>query len=74
MVKAIYGKLFTDFNFEKYENYLNEMQLLYDNWDFGKRYQELYDLFHTPNYNFEFYDNVVNDDILDALADKIDVQ
>lgn len=71
MIQAIYRKLFTEFDFDKYESYLDEMNLLYDAWDFGERYQELYDIFHSPDYKGEFYKINIEDDFLDSLADKI---
>lgn len=71
MVKAIYGLFFTDFDFEKYESYYEEMMLLADAWDFGERYQELYDIFSKPNYKYEFYQNTKQDELFEALTDKI---
>ncbi len=71
MVDAIFRRVFTDFDFEKYESYMDEMNQLYDNWEFGERYQFLYDVFHSPNFNGEFYKLSLDESILDALADKI---
>ena len=71
MVKAIFNKMFSDFDFQKFEDYLDEMDSLYDDWDFGKRYQELYDIFHSPHYNYEFYQISNQMDFLDLLADKV---
>ncbi|MGN1304812.1 MAG: hypothetical protein ACI4YB_07240 [Oscillospiraceae bacterium] len=71
MVKAIFDKLFSDFDFDKYESYKNEMDSLYEDWDFGKRYQELYDIFHTPHYNYEFYKEFIQEDFMDELSDKV---
>lgn len=71
MVKAIFNKLFSDFDFEKFEDYKTEMELLYDNWDFGKRYQELYDIFHAPQFNFEFYQEIEKNNLTDVIAEKV---
>lgn len=69
MVEAIYRKLFSDFDYVKYEKYCDEMEILDDNWDFGERYQELYAIFSSHNYMNEFYEFEPKDDVLDALAD-----
>lgn len=71
MVKALYGLFFTDFDFEKYESYQEEMMLLDDAWDFGERYQELYDIFSAPNYKYEFYQKTKQDELFETLADKM---
>jgi len=71
MVKAIFNKFFSDFDFQKYEEYLNEMESLYDDWSFGKRYQELYDIFHSPHFNYEFYQEIKQNDFEDIIADKV---
>lgn len=71
MVRAIYNALFTDFDFEKYEKYSDEIDLLYDNWDFHERYQELYDIFHSPNYNGEFYQVKSDSSFMELLSDRI---
>lgn len=71
LANTIYKTIFSNFDFEKYENYLEEMDLLYDAWDFGERYQELYDIFNAPDYKGEFYKISPDDAFLDALADKI---
>lgn len=71
MVKAIFNALFSEFDFEKYEKYQDEMSMLEEDWDFNERFQELYDIFHSPDYKNEFY--VVNHQsaLLDVLAEKI---
>lgn len=71
MVKAIYDLFFTEFDFDKYESYYNEMMLLADAWDFGERYQELYEIFSTPNYKYEFYKKNMHDGLLELVSDKI---
>lgn len=71
MVQAIYNALFTEFDFEKYEKYSDEIDLLYDNWDFQERYQELYDIFHSSNYRGEFYQFKPDSNFMELLSDKI---
>lgn len=71
MVRAIYNALFTDFDFEKYEKFSDEIDLLYDNWDFHERYQELYDIFHSFNYKGEFYQFKPDSGFVELLSDKI---
>lgn len=71
MIKAVFDKLFTEFDYNKYEEYLNEMEALYDDWDFGERYQELYDILHAKHYKYEFYQENKSNDFIDILADKI---
>lgn len=72
MVKAVYNSLFTEFDFEKYQKYQDEINELYEDWDFGERYQELYDiLYNSPDYKNEFYKVNIQSDLLDALADKV---
>ena len=71
MVEAIFKNLFSEIDFEKYKKDYDEMELLYDNWEFGERYQKLYDTFHAPNYNWEYYKPNMDNPVIDALADKI---
>ncbi len=71
MVKAIFDKLFSDFDFDKYDAYKIEMDMLYDDWNFGKRYQELYDMFHAPFYNYAFYKEFKQKDFIDELSDIV---
>lgn len=71
VAEAVFRNLFTEFDFDKYEYDLNEMELLYDNGEFGERYQKLYDIFHSPNYNWEYYKLNTDSPLIDALSDKI---
>lgn len=71
MVRAIFNTLFSTFDFEKYEKYCDEMDMLDEDWDFGERYQELYDIINSSNYKNEFYTVNPQNDLLDVLADKI---
>ena len=71
MVEAIYNLFYTDFDFEKYESYREEMLLLDADWDFGKRYQDLEDIFSAPDFKGVFYKLKPENAFLDALADKI---
>ena len=71
MVEALFNNLFTNVDFEKYKRDFDEMELLYDNWEFGERYQELYDIFHAPHFNWEYYKLNMDNPVIDALADKI---
>nr|MCR4586091.1 hypothetical protein [Lachnospiraceae bacterium] len=68
LIEAIYKRMFTVFDFDKYEEYLSEMESLEEDWDFGKRYQELFEIFNSPDYKGEFYKNKNDDVFLDALA------
>ena len=74
MVEALFNNLFTNVDFEKYKRDYDEMELLYDNWEFGERYQELYDIFNAPNYNWKYYTLNIDNPLIDALADKIAVR
>lgn len=49
----------------------DEIDLLYDNWDFQERYQELYDIFHSSNYRGEFYQFKPDSNFMELLSDKI---
>ena len=71
MVKVLFNTLFTPFDFEKYEKYCDEIDMLDESWDFGERYQTLYDILNAPDYNHEFYTVKPNSELLDVLADKI---
>lgn len=71
MVKALFNTLFTAFDFEKYEKYYDEMEMLYEEWNFGERYQELYDIIYSSDYKNEFYTVNPQSELLDVLADKI---
>lgn len=71
MLEAIYNSLFSAFDFDKYEKYCDELAMLDENWNFGERYQELIDVFKSPDYKKQFYDYKVQDGLLDVLADKI---
>ena len=71
MVEVLFNTLFSRFDFEKYEKYYDEMEMLDESWDFGERFQELYDIFNSPNYKKEFYTVNPQSELLDVLADKI---
>ncbi|MEE3427945.1 MAG: hypothetical protein VZQ55_03085 [Ruminococcus sp.] len=71
MVKAIFSKLFTGFDTDKYNRLYNEWRELENNHDFGERYQELKNIFNSTNFNNEFFRFEPNDYLLNVLADKI---
>ncbi|MBR4345003.1 MAG: hypothetical protein IKP88_20230 [Lachnospiraceae bacterium] len=71
IAKAVFNMLYTDFDFDKYESYKEEMSALDADWDFGKRYQELDEIFSSPDYKGEFYIIKSENAFLDVLADKI---
>lgn len=71
MIEAIFRMFFSEFDFKKYEKDYDEMSSLYDDDDFGERYQELDAIFKAHNYKDEFYKFEPKDEILDALADRI---
>jgi hypothetical protein len=47
------------------------MSTLNEEWDFGERYQELYDIFNSTNYKNQFYALNPQSEFLDVLAEKI---
>lgn len=71
MVEAIYNQLFSELDYKKYVEYRNEMEMLYEEWDFGERFQELYNIMHSPKYNNEFYKFMPKKDIIDGLLDVL---
>jgi hypothetical protein len=71
MLEAVYNSLFSAFDFAKYEQYYDEMSTLNEEWDFGERYQELYDIFNSTNYKNQFYALNPQSEFLDVLAEKI---
>lgn len=71
MIKALFDKNFSEFDYQKYEDYLNEMEFLHDNFDFGERFQYLQSIFHSQFYKNEFYHELDHNGLIDALADKV---
>ena len=42
------------------------MEMLYQEWDFGERYQELYDIIHSTDYKNAFYTVNPQSELLDV--------
>ena len=71
MIKAIFEKFFTRFDIKKYNSLYNEWARLEETQDFSLRYQQLKDIFNSPNFNNEFYRFNPSDDVLDLFADRV---
>lgn len=71
MIKAIYGALFSEFDFNSLETDKDEASRLGSDKDFGKRYQDLCDTLDKRDYGGKYYQIREDSPLIAVIANKV---
>ena len=71
MMKEVFSLFFTEFDFNSLANDRDESVELYQDRDFGERYQELDDKLDRSSYEGVYFQSRFNEKLIDIIADKV---